>query len=149
MVIQDESLSVGERVLKLEGALNDWSKLTRQRIQMRLASMGLKDRVRLAQTLRQPQLYKNLRVRPERRSGEIDRVSILFPQHGIFVERGVGKHRPVNSPAAQRAKQPWLSLELPGAVEDLATLLASEYADLAAGELKINIPGVYSTKISI
>lgn len=148
-MIRDESLSVGERVLQLEGALNNWSKITRQRLQMRLASMGLKDRVRLRQTLAQATLYKTTGVRPKRKNGEIDSISILFLKHGIFLEHGVGKNRPVNSPEAVRAKRPWLSLELPGAVEELAELLATEYADIAAGQLKITIPGIYSTKISI
>ena len=35
------------------------------------------------------------------------------------------------------------------AVQELGDLLASEYADIAAGELRINIPGIYSTTISI
>ena len=61
------------------------------------------------------------------------------------MEHGVGKHRPKGSPAASRTKQPWLSQIIPPSIEDLANILEEKYADIAAAELKLNIPGIITT----
>lgn len=172
MAVEDlgaEINRIGNRYRELDAAVTGWSKNTRQQLLMRLAQLGLKDRVALRRRLKviasspggkeirsylggkqdEPPIYSNLRVTPKRKNEDLERISILFPRHGIFIEHGVGKYRPVRSPAANRAKRPWLSLVLPNAIEDLADLLAEEYADIAVAELRINIPGVFKMDIDV
>lgn len=129
-----------ERIIQLGKALDEWGVLTKTQLQQRLFSLGLRQRIDLAQSIA---------VKPRKKGGEYDRVSVTFPRYGIFMEHGVGKYRPVRSPAALKARRPWLAPELPKATERLADLLSNEYADFLAEELRINIPGIYSTRITL
>jgi hypothetical protein len=111
--------------------------------------MGLHARARLAtQSAEGPGLVKSIRSTLKKRDGEIEKVAFQFARHGIFLEHGVGKGRPVRSAKALAYRRPWLSKILPDAVEDLAELLSEEYADIFAAELRFLIPGIIDTKIS-
>jgi len=137
------NLPKAERREALEEEVRKWGRLTRQKLVERILSLNMHERA--AVTMDKP-LAKSVRSIFRKQSGDIEGVSFRFPRHGIFLERGVGKHRPVNSAAANKAAKPWISTTLPSATEQLADILAKEYADLVAEDVQINIPGVISTK---
>jgi hypothetical protein len=87
-------------------------------------------------------------TRLEKSQGFLESVGFVFARHGIFLEHGVGRGRPVGSSQAEAAKQPWLLRVLPGQIEELADILEERYADIAANELRFLIPGIIDTKIT-
>lgn len=135
---------LGDRLEAVDKEIDAWAKATRQHLLRRLATLGLKDRAKLIS--KNESLYKSVRSRLKKRDGEIESVAFIFARHGIFLERGVGKGRPVNSTQANQQKKAWLSAVLPDEIENLADLLEQEYADLAIENVVINIPGIISTK---
>lgn len=139
----EEPTRLGDRLEAMDREVKMWAALTRKALLFRLASMGLQERA----SLEGPGLYKSLKSNLRKKDGDIEKVSFAFARHGIFIEQGVGKGRPRGSSSANQAKQPWLVPELPDAVEKLADLLQEEYADIAAAEVRILIPGII-TKIS-
>lgn len=136
-----------ERLKLLTKEVRAWGMVTEINLQRRLAGLGLKERARLL-TDDSPRLRDSVVVGLKKHQGEIDYAWISFARHGIYLEQGTGKGRPVRSAAAAEAAKKWLSIELPAAVEDLANRLANGFADVIVAELKLNVPGVYSTKIS-
>lgn len=130
---------IAHKLEKLEKEVRAWSSLTRKDLLIQLAALGLEQ---------QSELVKSVRAKLFKRQGDLEGAAFSFIRHGIFFERGVGKGRPVGSPQAQRAAKPWLKPVIPEAVEKLADVLVEEYADVAASEVKINIPGIISTKIT-
>lgn len=152
-----------ERLGELDKALQAWAKRTRMALRQRLVALGLDERRAVkrgvsrlrkvttsggSSTLAQDQfLIESIKSSIKRQGLLVERVSFSFARHGIFVEVGVGKYRGKGS--GRENPRPWINPGMTQAVEELATLLAEQYADIAAGELKINIPGIYSTTISI
>lgn len=137
-----------ERLESLEKSLLAFAKLTRNEMLRKMAQLGLRERIILyKKTEGEERLYKSIRTRLRKRQGDIEGLAWSFARHGIFVERGVGKNRPVGSGAAAFAAQPWLYPVLNTAIENLADLLAEEYADIVAAEVVIRIPGVIDTTI--
>lgn len=136
-----------ERMKLLTKEVRAWAAVTEINLQRRLASLGLRERARLL-TEDSPRLRSSVVVGLKKHQGEIDYAWISFARHGIYLEQGTGRGRPVRSAKATAAAKHWLSVELPAAVEDLADRLASGFADVIAAEIKLNVPGVYSTKIS-
>jgi len=151
------------RLGELDKALQEWAKRTRGKLKHRLIAMGLDERraskrgtSRLRRltsssgksTLAQDQyLIESIKSSIKRSGLLVERISFSFARHGIFVEVGVGKHRSKGS--GRERPRPWINPGMNEAVEEIADILADQYADIAAGELKINIPGIYSTTISI
>ena len=129
---------LGDRLEQLENEVKNFGQLTKKELLTKLASLGLHQRAKL---------YRSVRSKLKIKQGDLEGVSWSFLQHGIFYEHGVGKHRPKGSTAASRAARPWLKPVLNDAVEQLADLLAEEYADIAAAEVVIRIPGVIDTTI--
>lgn len=137
-----------------------WAKLTRRKLLDRLLQLGVEDKIKLSRTVsrfrrtksgktaKDPFLTKSVSKYLRKRNGEIESVGFSFVRHGIFLEHGVGKGRPVGSSRANKHAKKWLSYVLPEAVEGLADMLEGEYADIAAAELKFIIPGVINTTIS-
>lgn len=121
-----------DRLEEMDREIDAWRKLTVERLQRRLAALGLQERGKL---------MKSIRGSLRRRNFEIEKVAFSFARHGIFLEHGVGRGRPVESPQAEAAKKPWLSTTLPGQVDDLAVIIAEQYADITAAELRGIIPG--------
>jgi len=121
-----------DRLEEMDREIDAWRKLTVQKLQRRLAALGLQER---------STLIKSIRGSLRRRNFEVEKVAFSFARHGIFLEHGVGRGRPVKSPEAEAAKKPWLSTTLPGQIDELAVVLAEEYADITANELKGIIPG--------
>lgn len=152
-----------ERLGQLHAALNTWGKRHVGLIRQELIALGLdqrRTRLRGSSRLRRvtassgktflakdQYLVESLKYSIKRRGLVVDRVSISWARHGIFIDVGVGKNRRKGS--GKESPQPWIASSMKNAVQELGDLLASEYADIAAGELRINIPGIYSTTISI
>lgn len=97
----------------------------------------------------QGELIESLGGRIRTRDGDVESLAFSFARHGIFLEHGVGRGRPVGSPQARQAAKPWLKPVLDAEMQGLADLLANEYADLAAESVRILIPGVIDTKINV
>lgn len=136
---------LGDRLEALKKEVRSFARTTRKQLLFRLASLNLEQRARLADEVR---LIKSIRSGVRSRGLEVEAVRFSFARKGIFLERGVGRGRPAGSSAAERTKREWIRPTLEPALAELAELLAGEYADIAAAELSINIPGVYQTKIS-
>lgn len=134
-----------DRLEALDKELNAWSLMTRQKLLYRLASLNLKETARLKGSIK---LVKSLRHKLRKRNGEIESIGFTFARHGIFLEHGVGKGRPIGSSKAAQYKKLWLKPVLEPSVEDLADLLEKQYSDILAAEVKINIPGVLTSKVS-
>lgn len=138
--------ATGERLEDLLKETRAWGNLTAKQLRFRVASLGLKDRVRIDGEVK---LIQSIRSSTRSRGGEVQSVAFSFVRHGIFLERGVGRGRKPGTAQAIAASRPWLRPVLEPAVDELANLLAEKYADLAAGELKLTIPGVLTTKVKI
>jgi hypothetical protein len=122
--------------------IRSWSQATRKQLLFRLAKLQLTDLLRLNTRLEQ-----SIKTSVKTRRGEVDSVGFSFLRHGIFLEHGVGKGRPVGSQAAQSAARPWLKPVIEPAVEELADILAEEYADIAIDNIRILIPGIIDTEV--
>jgi len=138
----NENIRLGDRLEAMDKEVRGWARLTKQKLLFKLASLNLEERIRLTNDLR---LKKSVRDYVRKKGGELDAVAFSFARQGIFIEHGVGRGRPVRSAQAEANKQPWLKPVLSASIEDLANLLADEYADIAAAEVKINIPGIITT----
>jgi len=162
-MIDDQITRPADRLIALEQVIKDWAKKTKGLLRQRLIALNLDERraakrgtsrlraytTRTGTTVlvRDQYLIESLGSAVRRRGLEVEAVSISFARQGIYLEIGVGKNRKKGS--GKESPKPWINVIIPSAVEELATVLSEEYADLAAGELKINIPGVYSTRITI
>lgn len=143
--LRNPHLPLGDRLEAFDKELMAQVQLGRKELLFKLASLGLKQQASLAGEV---SLRKSLRATKRRKNGELERVGYSFERKGIFMEHGVGKYRKKGSSAAAKAAQPWLAEVLPVIVERLADFIEEGYADIIAAELAINIPGVYSTKVS-
>jgi hypothetical protein len=121
-----------DRLEAMDREIDAWRKMTVTKLQRRLATLGLNERA---------ELIKSIKGSLRRRNLEIEKVAFSFARQGIFLEYGVGRGRPVRSAKAEAAKKPWLALTLPGEIDELAKILAEEYADITANELRGMIPG--------
>jgi hypothetical protein len=131
---------LGDRLEALLKEAIAWRKVTAKDLQFRVARLTLGERA---------MLEKSIKSSVKTRDVDIEKISFGFLRHGIFLEHGVGKGRGIGSAAARRYSKPWLKPVLDPALERLADILEKEYADVAAGEVKLLIPGVISTKIKI
>jgi hypothetical protein len=152
-----------DRLQEMDKAIRDWSKATKGHLRQRLIALDLDarraskrggSRLRRKITITGKQvlvqdkfLIESLRASLKRRGLVVESVGFQFARHGIFLEIGVGKNRRKGS--GKESPQEWIKPVLPKAIDELADILSNQYADIAAGELKISIPGIYSTKISI
>lgn len=159
------------RYKALDKSLREFSRDVRNRLKGRLALLGLKERSSLAKSRsklkfkvkevekngvttrrvyvdKEQFLYKSIGARVKKKRGDLESIAFSFSRHGIFIEHGVGKYRPVRSSAAEKAKQVWLAPVLDKAADDLADLLADEFADIVAAELTIRVPGIIDTKVT-
>ena len=160
-----------ERYETLEKEVRAWSLLTKRKMLMKLASLGMDSHIKVAKTLsrikysksksgrisveKEDFLYKSLAYNIRKKDGFMESVGFTFARHGIFIETGVGgggfggktKARRVGSAAAAAAKKEWINPVLNPAIGDLANLLAEQFADIATQEISINIPGVMQTKV--
>lgn len=157
---------LGDRLEKMDADIKKWGLITKDRLIRSIFKAGLDAQIKLRratssrivfrknkdgkfQAQRQQPLARSLHVKLKKKDMELDQIGVSFAQHGIFVERGVGKYRPIGSAAAARAADPWLSSVLDARLNILADLLSENYADIVAEEIKINIPGILKTNIKI
>lgn len=131
-----------------------WARYQAQRLRRQVGSLTLKDKHALYKAARHKaknteykSLEKSIGSGNKKEFGQVVRVNFRFQKQGIWLEHGVGRGRPVRS-AAARPKQ-WLKPILDPAIETLADLIAGNYADIAAGEIKFLIPGIINRRIKV
>ena len=132
-------------------------KQVRTRMAMTAARLSLSSRAAVAQYQRSQSrsrgsgrktLEQSIRYGLRKSGGTIDQVYFSFERHGIFYEHGVGKGRGQGTAEAEANENPWLSVVIPVAIEKLAYLIAEEYANVAAAQIRINVPGIIDTDIN-
>lgn len=149
-----------DRLEALDNEIKGWALDTRGQLRMKLRTLGVANKIKLAKTVTRIKisnkrveksefLFGSVRYSLRKKNQEIEAIAFRFARHGIFLEHGVGKGRPVGSGKAEKAKKPWLSPVLKPAMEGLADRIAEKYADIAADEVKINIPGILTTNVKI
>ena len=131
-----------EKTLAYE--LNAWAQFTRKQLLYRLASLNLRERIRME--TEQP-LRKSIKAYLVTHQGAVEAVAFSFARHGIFLERGVGLGRPAGSRAAEQAAKPWIKPVMEPAMANLADNIARHYADVVAVNLRFLIPGIIDTTI--
>lgn len=138
----------------LNEAVAGWAKAQSREMRRLVGQMTLKDkhaaRKRAWAKAKDPEykpIDKSLGFGLRKDSGQVSRVNFRLVRHGVFYERGVGKSRKAKSPSAR--PHPFLRPTLDPAIDQLAEIIASEYADLAVGEIKFVVPGIISRRIKI
>lgn len=133
-----------------------WGQNTRTALLYQIARLGLRQRAALSRIAKQEAKAAGKATEPPMTSttvkfkenyGDINVVRFTFPRHGVFVEHGVGRGRPVRSSKAR--PRPWLSVVIPGEVERLADLVQRLYADRAVGSIRALIPGILDERVII
>jgi hypothetical protein len=147
-----------ERSEKLNADVKNWGSQTHTMLAQKLLGMGFRDRIAVARIKKmakkagetqptEPPLIPNIKTKYKDRSGEIYSIRFSFPRHGIFVEHGVGRGRPITS--SRRRPRPWLSVVIPNQVDRLADIIAADYADLAVRDIRFLIPGIFDVTTQI
>jgi len=129
---------LGDQLEDLIQTARAWGRDARKDLRFRLARLTLQEKTDLSRSIRISVKTKQL---------ELERISFKFLRHGIFLERGVGRGRPVGSAKARKYAKPWIEPTLAKAVPELAEMLADEYGDIAAGTLRFLVPGIADFKI--
>lgn len=141
---------------QLNKDVSEWAKYQSQRMQRLVGSLTLKDKhaIQKAAWLKaKDKNYKPLtpsighKVEVDKMDSRVSRINFRFAKHGIYLEHGVGRGRPVRSSAAN--PKPWLNPILDPAIDVLADLIQKNYADIAAGQIKFFIPGILDRRIKI
>lgn len=139
---------------KLNEEIAGWAKYQAQRMRRMVGTLTLKDKHAIYKLSRNKannpeykELQKSIGSGNKKEFGQITRVNFRFSKQGIWLEHGVGKGRRVRSAVAN--PKPWLVPTLDPSLNTLADLIADNYADIAAGEIKFVIPGVIDRRIKI
>lgn len=139
---------------ELNKSIREWGKITSRQLQRRVIGITLKDRIALRKTIlhkaRNPD-YKRLSasIGPAYKTefGQIYRINFRFSRQGIFLEHGVGGKKGGGS--IKHTPRPWIAPVLNIAIDQLADILATQYADLVSGEIKFVVPGIIDRRIKI
>ncbi|MEO0338794.1 MAG: hypothetical protein AAF242_06240, partial [Bacteroidota bacterium] len=123
----------------LKKELRSWANATKKQLLFKLHSLNLRDRMRIDDA---EELKKSLRSGVRFSRGSVNTVYFSFARHGIFLEHGVGKQRPVGSLEAKRNAKKWLSEVLPDQFNRLEDIIEERYADIIEDEVRLLIPGV-------
>lgn len=148
-------MNEAEKFDKLNRDISDWGRYQSQKMQRLVGSLTLKDKhavYKAARLKATDPSYKPLKPSiggwsEKEKFGPVTSVKFRFRKHGIYLEHGVGRGRPVRSAAAK--PKPWLKPVLDPAIDTLAELVASNYADIAAGSIKLFIPGILDRRVKI
>lgn len=116
-----------------------WSNSTKKELLFALHRLNLQGRKKIGDV---DPLKKSLRNSVRTRGGEVYKVSFAFARHGIFLEHGVGKGRPVRSLSAKKNAKKWLSEVIPNQFEELVDIIEEGYGEMIEEELRLLIPGV-------
>lgn len=144
-------------------AIKSWGGLTRNALAYRLSALNIEERAHEKKffsrvsfrkdkqgktvVVREQPLMPSLKVSYKQFYGQIDRVTVSFARHGIFVEHGVGKGRPKGS--AKAKPRPWIAPVMAVQVPMLADILAKREADRVAGQLRFLVPGIIDMKVDV
>ncbi|UZR95927.1 hypothetical protein [Chondrinema litorale] len=112
----------------LNQTVSSWSKLTKQQLKLSLQQKGIADT---------GTLQKKILARVSKKEGIADRVAFRFPRYGVFVEKGVGKGRPVGSRRAKSLQKAWFNPIIEENVSKLAEELGDELATINARRILI------------
>lgn len=133
---------------EFNAAVRGWGHSTRTALLMRLASLGLSDRVKLRKSTRThlrkmgvgkeqsasmltklaggQTLYESLKEKYKGSGGEIYFISFPFARHGIFLDKGVSRGHPLSNP---RRKVDWFHSIIDAQTAVLSDIIANRYAD--------------------
>lgn len=136
---------LADRLDALDKDVKKFGGITRVQMMFALARLGLNDQARIGGE--DPKLIASIGTKLRKKQGDLEGIAWTFARHGIFMEHGVGKGRPIGSDSARAHARPWLKPSLETAAENLADMLESRYADIAAEEVAIRVPGVIDTKV--
>jgi hypothetical protein len=142
--IQDYIARQDQRFDAFNNEVKRWAAATKQQLLFAVASLNLAERAQLDGEIK---LIKSIGAKAYKRGGLVERIAIQFERKGIFVERGVGRGRPVGSAKANALQRPWLGPTLESAVPALADSIIEEYADLIAASLRVSIPGIVNIEV--
>jgi len=138
----------------LNESAKEWAKNNATKMRRLVGSLVLRDKIAVYKAVKnaaKSDKYKPLEpsigASLKRQFGVTNRINFRFSKQGIWLEHGVGKGRPVRSSAAR--PKPWLAPVLNPAIDELADIISSQYADIAAGEIKFQIPGILDRRIKI
>ena len=155
-------MRLADKLELMEQDVRLWAKNTRTQLLFRLAGMGVKDRSKLIKASKirfkktssgrhlaekEDHLYPSVGTKLIKTRYDLEGVAFTFARHGIFLEHGVGKYRKIGSTASRYNARPWLEPVLNMSIDKLADLLEENYADIAASNLVMSIPGVIKTSI--
>ena len=139
---------------QLNADVKAWAKFQSQRMQRLVGSLTLKTKIALYKSVRnalRDKEYKKLKPSVggalKQELGQVNRINFRFAKQGIWLERGVGKGRRANS--SKSNPKPWLAPVLDPAIDELAALIAENYSDIAAGEIKFTVPGILARRVKI
>lgn len=134
--------------------VSQWALYQSQRMRRLVGTLTLRDRVALAKSLRLAEkdatykkLEKSIGYGIKQDFGQVARINFRFTKQGIWLEHGVGKGRPVRSSRAN--PKPWIAPVLSPAIDKLADLIAENYADIGAAEIKFFIPGIIDRRVKV
>lgn len=146
----EQNLSYTERIRILRKVIRKWGAQTEKDLLFKLASLKVSEQINLYDQVRFND-YRPLKesIKATTKSGGIgvSRVNISFSRQGIWIEHGVGKNRAVGSSEANKSRKRWIVPVLGPAVNDLGDQIAEAYADIAAHDLRILVPGILDSKI--
>ncbi|MEM6771399.1 MAG: hypothetical protein AAF597_12530, partial [Bacteroidota bacterium] len=137
---------LANRLDYIDQGIDEWGLKVKDQLIRGILSLNLEGRYLFASD--EKRLVDSVGYHSKRFLGEIDRVSLRFVRHGIFLEHGVGNGRLVYSPEANAAIKSWLYPVLPQATEDLADTIADRYADQVVFDIRLSIPGIINTTVA-
>lgn len=128
-----------------------WAKVVRKRLAQRVGALTLKDRRALQKATwnrsKDPdykKLINSIGASTKKVDGVVSRVNFTFSRQGIYLERGAGRRRTLGTGA-----KPWIAPIVDSAIDQLADLLATQYADIITGEIKFTVPGIISRRVKL
>lgn len=112
-------------------AAQAWAKTQRQRALLNITKLGIRQR---------GELYKSVRSRIKRKSGEVESIVYSFARQGIFSQIGVGRGTKVTDVGSTNRKaKPWITETFTQAsIDELADQLTAILGDDALDQINFN-----------
>lgn len=143
-----------EKFKDLNDAVYDWAKRQRNLMKEQVGRITLRDKHAIQKAIWAAQNdndYKPLKTsigsRPKKNYGNVYRINFPFSKQGIWLEHGVGNGRKRGTSKAN--PKPWIAPILDASLQELADIIAKEYADVTADEIKFFVPGIIDRRIKI